>query len=158
MITFYYLDKAAHVANDDMYALHGQALVDRRKSVSREYRFSKEFSKKVFEEDRQINHVFLVHIIENKVVPGVPESSNFLYFYLDTFWLKLIVQELDTLGDTNSSDPEMKEFAGLMKDCLDRKGYCMVEYSKKDGWFDYEEIMRRKRAETERARAQIFKK
>lgn len=157
MLTFYYLDSANKAANDDMFALHGQALADRRKSISREYRFSAAFSKKIFQEDQQISHVFLAHIINNKVFPGLPESSNLLYFYLDPFWLKLIVQELDALGHTGSDDREMKEFAGLMKDCLDRKGSCMVEYSKKDGWFDYDEIMRRKRAEIERARKQIFK-
>ena len=157
MLTFYYMDKAVKAANDDMFALHGQALADRRKSISRGYRFSAAFSKKIFQENKQISHVFLVHIINNKVLAGVPGSSNFLYFYLDPFWLKLIVQELDELRHAGSGDLEMGEFTGLMKDCLDRKGSVMVEYSKKDGWFDYDEIMRRKREETERARKEIFK-
>jgi hypothetical protein len=154
MIKFFVLNSKIARENQDRYALQGYEFINWYKSCSKEYDFSKSFCKKIFEQNSKINQVLTYNILNYNLL-GPTDASNFVYFYLNAFFAKNIIDEINRDNGEISLKEELEKFLSLLEGVRNKNSFCIIEYSKKDGWFDYEDVLTQKKQMEERSRDQF---
>jgi hypothetical protein len=155
MVTFYFLDKATARANQDKFGLSTANLITWYKSSAKVYSFSDTFNKTIIAGNQKIGHIIGGKALESNLL-GSADTSDFAYFYLSGFFAQTISKELAAMDLKGLEKKETDSFQKMLNEVQDKTGTCMVEFAKKESWFDYNDVLQ-KRTSTEKQLEEKFK-
>ncbi len=147
-IVFLVVERQVLDINKEKYALSDIDFIDWYKSKAKIYRFSNELYRDVFVFTPQINSSLDHKIMGFDLLPDSFPSPK-RYFWLDRYYAESFIRFMDRQYEQVDS-AELNGLTKVLKDVVEDKVSVMVEYSVKDGWFDYQEALRdRKELEEE---------
>jgi hypothetical protein len=143
MVTFYFLDNATARANRDKFGLGTANLIAWYKSKAKVYSFSANFNKTIIAGNRKIGYIIGRKALEDNLL-GSTDTSGFAYFYLSDYFARSISKELATLDLPGLEKKETDSFQKMLTGIQDKTGSCMVEFAKKEAWFNYDDTLHKK--------------
>ena len=156
MVTFYLLATTTKRANSEKFGLGQVDFIDWYKSESKVYAFSEKFNRVVIADNPKIGRIIGGKALEDNLL-GSTDTTGFAYFYLSDYFARSICKEFETLDLNSLEKSEANSFRELLARILDKSGSCMVEYGKKEGWFDYDDTLK-KRTSFEKQMEETLKK
>jgi hypothetical protein len=143
MLQLFLLDRKVADQHSDKFGLGEHEMIEWYKTAAKRYSFSNAFCQKVFMGDRKISQILTGQILDYNLL-GRSDTGDFVYFYLSSYFANSMLNELDTgnIGPANQED--MDAFRAALAEIKHYRSTCMIEYSKKDGWFDYDGILKQR--------------
>ena len=157
MVKFYFLDNATFEANRDKFGLGTANLITWYKSTAKVYSFSAIFNKTIIADNRMIGYIIGAKALENNLL-GSTDTTGFAYFYLSDYFARSISKELATLDLKGLEKTETDSFQKMLNETQDKTGSCMVEFAKKEAWFDYDDTLKKKKAMEQQTKEELKKK
>jgi hypothetical protein len=137
----YLVDTDILSLHNDKFSLPINDFINWFKNIGTEIKISPGFSKTFFLGNSKINNLLVTKIFFDNLLED-NNSSNYVYFFLDRAYVTSVQDEIKA----NYSDKyknQIDSFNHFLNDIIIGKSRVLVQYSKKDGWFDFNAAYKR---------------
>ncbi|SCC40460.1 hypothetical protein GA0116948_107201 [Chitinophaga costaii] len=151
VIVFYEVDRDLMDNNRAIFTLPEREYINWFKSSSRYHSFSKSFVNEVLIHTQRINNMLTIHLLEDKIWEDSCAQTH-IYCYLQKLSANLFINEMNKSSYSEQVQSEVDLFKKMLTLIVEGKVSVIVEYSKDEGWFDYDGILKSKRELEEKNR------